>query len=435
MSVGLTGSAKRTLQCQSLEPTFFIIMTKKQTFYAVYICLLLIAPLFASAQKNEKTEFESYLFAFFSDNSPYGEQIRYALSDDGFNYRALNDGQPVVSSDSIALKKSIRDPHIIRSQDGKTFYLVLTDMRSSQGWQSNDGLVLMKSTDLLHWQHTAIHFPKRFPNLEGFDEANLHAVWAPQTIWDEKEQKYMIYYSIGRHDWEYPVGKNRTQPYFKIFYSYANEDFTDVTEPKLLFDFGTAAIDGDIVYDKKNSEYILFFKDEGLSTMNKGFRTRQGVMRATSKNLTGPYTVEYRHLQKEGQYPVEGSSVFPLIDSEEYILMYDCYANGYYQFCKSSDLKNFEFVQNTLTRGNFTPRHGSVMHITREERERLEAWDNLKMALTELRNIPIPAFTLQQLEQRRELLRQSNQILRTCSNQKAFNKAAKKVRKFTDKFK
>jgi hypothetical protein len=57
------------------------------------------------------------------------------------------------------------------------------------------------------------------------------------------------------------------------------------------------------------------------------------------------------------------------------------------------------------------------------------------MALTELRNIPIPAFTLQQLEQRRELLRQSNQILRTCSNQKAFNKAAKKVRKFTDKFK
>ena len=77
---------------------FFIIMTKKQTFYAVYICLLLIAPLFASAQKNEKTEFESYLFAFFSDNSPYGEQIRYALSDDGFNY----DGPELVTGDDNA---------------------------------------------------------------------------------------------------------------------------------------------------------------------------------------------------------------------------------------------------------------------------------------------------------------------------------------------
>ena len=113
----------------------------------------------------------------------------------------------------------------------------------------------------------------------------------------------MIYYSIGRHDWEYPVG-DRFQPYFKIYYSYANKDFTDITEPKLLFDFGTASIDGDIIYDKKNDDYILFFKDEGLWTINKGFQTKQGVMRATCKNLTGPYKVEYRHLQKEGVYPV-----------------------------------------------------------------------------------------------------------------------------------
>ncbi len=408
-------------------------MNKKRIMHVAATLLLATAPISSVAQQADAPKCESYLFAFFSDNSPRGEQIRYAISDDGFNYRALNDGRPVVSSDTIALKRSIRDPHIIRGHDGKTFYMVLTDMRSSQGWQSNDGLVLMKSTDLLHWQHTAIHFPKRFPNLKGFDEANLHAVWAPQTIWDEKEQKYMIYYSIGRHDWEYPVG-HRTQPYFKIFYSYANEDFTDITEPKLLFDFGTASIDGDIVYDAKNDQYILFFKDEGLSTMNGDFRTRQGVMRATSKSLTGPYTVEYRHLQKPDQFPVEGSSVFPLIDSDEYILMYDCYANGYYQFCKSIDLKNFEFVQNTLTRGNFTPRHGSVMHITRAERQRLEAWDNLCMALDELRALPIPAFTLEQLDQRKAIMDYAQHVLATGSHTKDFLKAAKKVRKFTAKF-
>ena len=240
-------------------------------------------------------DYTSYLFAYFSGNWPDGEQVRYAVSDDGYNYRALNGGRPVVASDTIALKRGVRDPHIIRAQDGKTFYMVLTDMRSSMGWQSNDGIVLMKSTDLLHWEHTAIHFPERFPNLEGFDERNLHAVWAPQTIWDEQAGKYMIYYSIGRHDWEYATDDPRfNQPYFRIYYSYANEDFTDITEPQLLFDFGTAAIDGDIVYDRKNEEYVLFFKDEGRSVVNsKGnFRTRQGVMRATSKCLTGPYVVE-----------------------------------------------------------------------------------------------------------------------------------------------
>ena len=341
--------------------------------------LMLVAATTATAQ-----QYTSYLFAFFSNNTPEGEQIRYAISDDGYNYRSLCDGRPVVASDTIALTRSIRDPHIMRAEDGKTFYMVLTDMRSSLGWQSNDGIILMKSTDLIHWQHTAIDFPKRFPNLEGFDRENLHAVWAPQTIWDPVAKKYMIYYSVGRHDWEYPTNeKNKDgsvfqQPYFRLFYSYANEDFTDITEPALLFDFGKASIDGDIVYDRKNSEYVLFFKDEGRSVINPagpygGWRTRQGVMRATSKTLTGPYTVEWRHLQRPGQFPVEGSSVFPLIGSDDFVLMYDCYSRGHYEFCRG-DLKDFTYVRSTPTKGNFTPRHGSVIQITQAERERLEQY-------------------------------------------------------------
>ena len=339
--------------------------------------------LLASCSAPKQPEGDSYLFCFFSNNTPDGEQIRYAISDDGFNYKSLNDGEPVVLSDTIALTKSIRDPHLLRGIDGKTFYMVLTDMRSSKGWQSNDGIILMKSTDLIHWEHTAIDFPTRFPELEGYDRKNLHAVWAPQTIWDENEGKYMIYYSIGRNDWEYITNdsvKNKEtgekepfyQPYFKIFYSYANEDFTDITEPQLLFDFGTAAIDGDIIRDEKNDQYVLFFKDEGRSVDNNGFKTRQGVMRATSKSLTGPYVTEWKHLNKKGQYPVEGSSVFPTIDGTKWILMYDCYSDGYYQFCESTDLQHFTHVHDTPTKGNFTPRHGSVIRITPEERQRLE---------------------------------------------------------------
>jgi hypothetical protein len=401
-------------------------------FKALAVGALMAMPLMgAQAQEAKKSPYSSYLFAFFSDNSPRGEQVRYAISDDGFDYKSINFGRPVVASDTISLKKGVRDPHIIRGEDGKTFYMVLTDMRSSEGWQSNDGLVLMKSTDLIHWQHTAIDFPTRFPNLAGFDRQNLHAVWAPQTIWDPVEKKYMIYYSIGRHDWEYPTDDpNFNQPYFRIFYSYANEDFTDITEPKLLFDFGTAAIDGDIVYDAKNQEYVLFFKDEGRSVMNKkgNFRTRQGVMRATSKSLTGPYTVEYRHLQKPGQYPVEGSSVFPLINSDEFILMYDCYANGFYQFCKG-DLKNFTYVKDTPTRGTFTPRHGSVMHITKAERERLEAWSDLNLAISRVMRVPVTHISNEQIEARKTLVEKANKVLATKSNAKDFRSMQKKLEK------
>ena len=400
---------------------------KKTLIAAAAIALGLAAQPASAAQAGGQDS--CYLFAFFSNNTPQGEQVRYALSDNGLDYTSLNGGRPVVASDSIALKKSIRDPYICRGRDGRTFYMVMTDMRSSQGWQSNDGLVLMKSTDLLHWQHTAIDFPTRFPNLKGFDRKNLHAVWAPQLIWDEAAGKYMIYYSIGRHDWEYPVGK-KFQPYFKIFYSYVNDDFTDITEPQLLFDFGTAAIDGDIIYDRKNKEYVLFFKDEGLPTVNNGFKTRQGVMRATAKTLTGPYAVEYRHLQKPGQYPVEGSSVFRLIGSDEYILMYDCYAKGCYQFCRSTDLKAFTYVQDTPTKGTFTPRHGSVMHISAAERERLEAWSELATAIHDLGRLPSPTLTLKQIDSRRELLDGARRVLATSANAKLLRKTAARLNAF-----
>lgn len=362
------------------------------TRHTALLLLALCLSMGASAKGQEK--YSSYLFCFFSDNTPQGEQIRYALSDDGMDYTSLLHGQPVVGSDTIALKHSIRDPHILRGQDGHTFYMVLTDMRSSEGWQSNDGLILMRSTDLIHWQHTAIDFPTRFPDLPGFDRDNLHAVWAPQTIWDPEEGRYMIYYSIGRHDWEYPTeDKNRDgstfyQPYFRLYYSYANEDFTDITQPRLLFDFGRASIDGDIVRDEQNDQYVLFFKDEGRSVLNRGWRTRQGVMRATSHSLHGPWQIEWAHLQKPGQYPVEGSSVFPLIDGSKWILMYDCYANGYYQFCESTDLQHFTYVRDTPTEGTFTPRHGSVIHITRQERERLEAWSELRSLMDKLQETP-----------------------------------------------
>ena len=59
-----------------------------------------MTPVFA--QTTEPSPYSSYLFAFFSNNSPYGEQVRYALSDDGYNYTSLNQGRPVVASDTIA---------------------------------------------------------------------------------------------------------------------------------------------------------------------------------------------------------------------------------------------------------------------------------------------------------------------------------------------
>ena len=310
-------------------------------------------------QPQDPNEMVAYLFTYFNSNDPKDEQICYALSEDGYNYTPINDGMPVISSDTIALTQCVRDPHILRCEDGKTFYMVVTDMKSNLGWNSNRGMVLLKSTDLINWQHTAINFPTRYTKTW----KNVQRVWAPETIYDRKAGKYMVFYSLASSD---------RGSYDKIYYQYANKDFTDLEgEPKWLFDAGCATIDGDIVYNEADQLYHLFYKQEA----------GRGIYQAVAKQLTDKWQMIGGNVEQTKE-SVEGVGVCKAIDGKSWIIMYDCYGNGHYQFCKSEDLKTFQFVQNTQMRGKFTPRHGTIIPITRAEKERLlNAFPNHKQPI------------------------------------------------------
>lgn len=298
----------------------------------------------AAAQENK---YVAYLFTYFNSNDPRDEQICYAISEDGYNYTPLNHGEPVISSDTIAFTQCVRDPHILRGEDGKTFYMVVTDMKSSLGWASNRGMVLLKSTDLINWQHSVVNFPTKYPKTW----KNVTRVWAPETIYDHKAGKYMVFYSL----------LSSTGGYDKIYYQYANKDFTDLEgEPKYLFDAGSATIDGDIVFNPDDQMYHLFYKQEG----------GRGIYQAVAKNLTDRWEKLPGNVEQTKE-SVEGVGVCRTIDGKSWIVMYDCYGNGHYQFCSSEDLKTFKFVQNTEMKGKFTPRHGTIIPITQEEKDRL----------------------------------------------------------------
>lgn len=278
-----------------------------------------------------RENYDSYLFTYFPSNED--ENLYYAISRDGFNYTPLNGGKCVMASDTVAIKKGIRDPHILRGADGKTFYMVATDMKSAEGWASNRGIVMYKSTDLVNWTHSTVHFPDRFPEWK-----NVTRVWAPEVIWDPdyanadgSKGRYMIYYSLLTND-----GKCT---YDKVYYSYANDDFTGLlTDPVYFYDRGSATIDCDIVWDETTQLFHMFFKNEGSG----------GICKVTAKSLLpepgqpdgSQWSKPSPTLQCTGE-AVEGAGVFPLINSDKWILMYDCYMNGHYQFCETEDLDNF----------------------------------------------------------------------------------------------
>lgn len=311
----------------------------------VYILLVLMAQPLAEVHAQKKIKAAGYLFTYFTGNSGDEESIRFAVSDDAYNYRALNNGHPVINSGEISSTGGVRDPHILRGADGKTFYMVVTDMVSARGWDSNRAMVLLKSTDLVNWKSSIVNIQKRFSGNE-----DLRRVWAPQTIFDEKAGKYMIYWSM-----KHGNGKDI------IYYAYANKDFTDLeSEPKQLFFSPTngSCIDGDIVF--KDGKYHLFFKTEGEGA---------GIKIAVSDKLTEGYKLRDKYVQQTKD-PVEGSGVFKLNNEDAYILMYDVYTKGRYQFTKTTDLENFTVIDNEIIM-NFRPRHGTVMPITAKEMARL----------------------------------------------------------------
>ncbi len=295
--------------------------------------------------------YKNYLFVYFPSNS--NENLYYAISEDGYNYTPLNNGRAFFAADSTTVMGGLRDPHILRGEDG-CFYMAVTDMKSALGWSSNRGLVLMKSTDLIHWTHHTVHFPTKYA---GTPFANVTRVWAPETIWDPQAQKYMVYFSLRTAD--------GTISYDKDYYCYANADFSDLEgEPTYLYDRGSATIDMDIVYNEADSLYHGFFKNEDMG----------GICKVTARTLTAPegaplgsqWSAPSATLQQTTE-AVEGAGVFKLINQDAWVLMYDCYTAGHYQFCSSPDLTTFSFVQNTATSGAFTPRHGTVLPITAEE--------------------------------------------------------------------
>lgn len=289
---------------------------------------------------------DAFLWVYFTGNNQDQEQIRFAISTNGFDFTALNKNNPVINSADIAEKKAVRDPHILRGEDG-TFYMVATDMRSADGWSSNVGIVMLKSNDLITWSSSRVNMHTAFPN----DFGNIDRAWAPQTIWDPAQKRYMVYFSM-----HVPNGVD------KIYYAYANADFTGLsTTPKQLYfpDDAQSCIDGDIVLFE--GKYYLFYKTEGHGN---------GIRRAIAPTATGNYTLPNTNYVQPTTDAVEGSCTYPL-GNGTWVLIYDVYNNGRYDFATSTDLMTFKAAKGSYS--GFSPRHGTILPITTTEMDRLIA--------------------------------------------------------------
>ncbi|QXT35732.1 glycoside hydrolase family 43 protein [Sphingomonas sanguinis] len=313
----------------------------------------------------------AYLLVYFKEHV---HSLHFAVSRDGYSFTDVNNGQPVLSGAVVAAQKGIRDPYLMRGPDG-AFYLTMTDLhiyarevglRTTQwerpeavyGWGNNRNLILMKSTDLIHWSHARVDVTQLSP---AYRDAGI--AWAPEAIYDPARRRIMVYFSTRiRNGLNYLV------------YAYADPAFRKLSAPEKLFPFpraGKSTVDADIT--RVGGRYHLFFStDDG-----KG-----NIRQAVSDHINRGYVYDPTKVDPEA-VGTEAPMVWRRHGTDTYVLMYDVYAAkpNNMGFSETTDFRTFRDIghfnapDSPMSATNFTsPKHGSVMAITPAEADRLERY-------------------------------------------------------------
>ena len=308
---------------------------------------------------------DKFLMAYFTGNYNLdNESLRYAVSDDGINYHTLNRGMPVTeinipaSGEGLTVYPTggatgawstghVRDPFILRKQDGTGFYILATDLdTATHGFNLNSKMLVWeveKLEDIRTTQPWAI-------DVCGLIGSYTRRAWAPEAIWDAAKGKYMLHFSIQAD------GIDGTH----LYYIYTSDFKTFEGTPKRLINPNTNNIDASITYNADDDLYYMWYKNESNAT----------IAYATSPDACGPYT---------GSTPfaagsVEGPEVFKNLDGN-YVLLcdeYGAYADpgkskqGVFKAFISNSITGFSTATNTNIPYLYA-RHAGVIRITNAE--------------------------------------------------------------------
>ena len=294
-----------------------------------------------------------FLFVTFKEEvTPMCEQIYFALSPDGRHWHALNGSEPVLVS--TVGEKGVRDSFLVRSHDGKKFYLIATDLHANvyADWHrathaGSKSIVIWDSTDLVHWS---------LPRLAKVAPADAGCTWAPEAVYDDSKHAYLVF-------WASTTASDNFNK-LRIWAAWT-KDFVTFEKPFIYIDKPWHVIDADIV--RENGIYYRFSKDD----------QHKDIIMETSTNLLGPWNgaTNFSLATMQGY---EGPECFCLKPAGEgrpatWCLLLDQYSQhaGYQPFV-TEDLSGGQFKPGDYFAFPFKFRHGCVLPISGREYQRLE---------------------------------------------------------------
>lgn len=319
-----------------------------------------------------KEEFERYFLGYFKgENIADGEQIMFATSNGNtaLDWTGLTGGQPSLISQLG--DQGLRDPHIVRSPDGDTFYMIATDLNwyDQGGYNINDTqyIEVFESNDLVNWT------PQRHVKVAPDNAGNA---FAPESLWVEEIGAYAVFWAQSL--WNDPV--NRTgQGNAQMWYN-TTRDFQTFSGPQVwqnpapLSRIDTTGI-------KVGDYYYRVTKNEAGNQGSDIFMERHtDFLDSNIDNWTmiAPALGRTTWVANQGY---EGPIIFKANPGDvdcpgQFYLWGDRYTNGGgYQAACHDNIEAPTWNAKTITMTNAgvpRPRHGTVTPIT------LREWNNIR---------------------------------------------------------
>ena len=137
----------------------------------------------------------AYLFTFFTTEDKGGEQVYFSISRDGLHWQDLSD-QPALTWNRGDM--GVRDPFLVKHPVTGMYYVMATDLcikHRNHDWEGaqfrgSRDLVFWESKDLLTWSE---------PWSVTLAPEGAGCAWAPEAIWDEEKQAFLIYFASMTH--------------------------------------------------------------------------------------------------------------------------------------------------------------------------------------------------------------------------------------------
>lgn len=306
--------------------------------------------------KPEEPEYSAYLFSYFAGSHAGEENVFFAVSEDGFHWKAVNQEQPVLK---ITLGTTgIRDPFLLRSAEGDRFFLIATDLCIAKDgdWEKaqrkgSQSIFIWESFDLIHWSE---------PRLVKINSDTAGCTWAPEAFYDKTMEEYLVF-------WASRVSTDNFAKQ-RIYYA-KTRDFYNFTKPQVWIDYPFSVIDTTVIQD--GEVYYRFTK----------YEDRSRIIMERADSLMGEWN-EVESASLSAQEGVEGPCCFALhkkdqADGSRFCLLLDHFVGSGYYMMVTKDLKTAEFERGkNCCLPKKRPHHGTVISLTRKEYEAVVAHYN-----------------------------------------------------------